>query len=65
MMSAIEKRTRNGRVRWYVRHRDPSGQQRNKTFGREVDAQRYLAGVESAKLSGSYVDPRRAAKTVG
>lgn len=64
-MSSIEKRTRGGRVRWYVRYRDPSGKQRTKVFDRKVDAERHLTTVESAKLSGSYVDPKRAALTTG
>jgi integrase len=63
-MSSIEKRIRNGRTRWYVRYRDPRGLQRTKVFDRKVDAERHLAGIETAKLSGSYVDPRRAAVTV-
>jgi len=31
-MASIEKRTRNGQVRWYMRYRDPAGAQRTKTF---------------------------------
>lgn len=64
-MSSIEKRVRGGRIRWYVRCRDPRGEQRTKVFDRKVDAERYLTNVESRKLSGSYVDPKRAAVTVG
>lgn len=64
-MASIERRTRNGAVRWYMRYRDPSGHQRTKTFDRRVDAERYLARVEGTKLDGSYVDPKRAAMTVG
>ena len=64
-MASIEKRNRNGRSRWYVRYRDPAGRQRVKVFDRKIDAERYLTTTESAKLSGSYVDPRRAAVTVG
>ncbi|MCU1655613.1 MAG: xerD [Pseudonocardiales bacterium] len=64
-MSSIEKRTTTGQARWYARYRDPSGKQRTKSFARKVDAERYLAGIETAKLSGSYIDPRRAAVTVG
>lgn len=64
-MSSIEKRTRTGRARWYVRYRDPRGEQRTKVFDRKVDAERYLTTVESAKLSGSYLDPKRSAVTVG
>ena len=64
-MSSIEKRSRNGRVRWYVRYRDPVGKQRNKAFDRKIDAERYLTTIESAKLSGTYIDPKRGALTVG
>ncbi len=64
-MATVEKRLRNGRNRWYVRYRDPSGRQRTKTFDRRVDAERYLTTVESSKLTGSYVDPARGRVTVG
>jgi integrase len=64
-MASVEKRTRNGRSRWYVRYRDPGGEQRTKTFDRRVDAERYLTGIESSKLSGSYIDPARSRVTVG
>lgn len=64
-MASIEKRVRNGRSRWYIRYRDPSGNQRTKTFDRRIDGERYLTTVESAKLAGSYTDPRRAAVTIG
>ena len=45
-MASIEKRTRTGRTRWYVRYRDPGGEQRTKTFDRRVDAERYLTTIE-------------------
>ena len=64
-MASVERRTRNDRTRWYVRYRDPSGEQRTKTFDRRIDAERYLTGIESSKLSGSYVDPARSRVTVG
>ncbi len=64
-MSSIEKRTRNGRMRYYARYRDPSGRQVVKVFDRKVDAEKYLLTVEVAKLSGGYVDPRRSALPVG
>ena len=35
-VASVEKRTRNGQVRWYARYRDPSGAQRTKTFDRKV-----------------------------
>ena len=64
-MASIEKRTRNGQVRWYMRYRDPAGVQRNKTFDRKVDAERFLTTVEAAKLTGSYIDPAASRLTVG
>lgn len=42
-----------------------SGLQRTKTFDRKLDAERFLTVVESAKLSGAYVDPARAKTTLG
>ncbi len=64
-MASIEKRIRNGQVRWYMRYRDPTGQQRTKTFDRKIDAERYLVSIETTKLTGSYIDPKRSAVTVG
>ena len=64
-MASVERRTRNGRARWYVRYRDLGGEQRTKTFDRRVDAERYLTTIESSKLTGSYVDPARSRVTVG
>ena len=59
-MASIEKRTRNGQLRWYARCRDPAGAQLVKVFDRRVDADRFLTTVEAAKLTGSYVDAKRA-----
>jgi integrase len=64
-VSSIEKRENGSRLRYVVRYRDPSGQQRNKTFNRKIDAERYLTSVESAKLTGQYLDPNRSKVTVG
>lgn len=65
-MASIEKRPRHdGRVSWRAHYRSPSGEQRNKTFNRKVDAERFLAGVESAKNTGTFVDPVLARITVG
>lgn len=64
-MASIEKRLKGGQVRWYARYRSPDGKQKTKTFDRKVNAERYLAGVESSKLAGSYVDPARSRVTVG
>jgi integrase len=64
-MASIEKRIRNGQTSWRAHYRTPAGAQRNKTFNRKVDAERFLAGVENAKVTGSYVDPALAKVTGG
>ncbi len=64
-MASIEKRVRNGRKTWRAHYRTPAGGQRSKSFGRKVDAERFLAGVENSKVIGSYVDPMLARVTVG
>ncbi len=51
------KKQGRGRPRWRARYRDPSGRERSKSFTRKVDAERFLVGVEDAKLRGAYVDP--------
>jgi Phage integrase, N-terminal SAM-like domain len=53
----VEKRTRGGRVSYRARYRAPDGTERNKTFRRKVDAEKFLATVESAKLRGAWTDP--------
>ena len=64
-MASIEKRTRDGRVSWRAHYRTPAGAQRNKTFTRKLDAERFLASVENAKTTGTYVDPALAKVSVG
>ena len=64
-MASIEKRRRAGRMVWRAHYRTPSGRQRNTTFARKVDAERFLAGVESSKNAGSFVDPALARISVG
>jgi integrase len=64
-MASIEKRVRVGQSTWRAHYRTPAGAQRNKTFARKIDAERFLARVESAKVVGSYVDPARSKVTVG
>jgi integrase len=65
-VASIEKRVRAGRrTAWRARYRTPSGDQRNKSFAREVDAERFLASVESAKTLGSFVDPAMSRLTMG
>jgi hypothetical protein len=64
-VTSVEKRSRNGATRWYARFRDPSGQQRSRVFDRKIDATRFLATTEAAKLTGAYIDTARAKVTVG
>ncbi len=64
-MTSIEKRLRDGRVAWRAHYRTSAGAQRNKTFRRKLDAERFLASVESAKNTGTFVDPALARLTVG
>lgn len=64
-MASIEKRVREGRTSWRAHYRTPAGEQRNKTFARKIDAERFLTGIENAKLVGTYVDPALARVTVG
>lgn len=63
-MASIEKRTRNGRVRWYARYRDADDKQRTKTFDRKVDAERFMTTVGADLLRGAYIAPENAKTTV-
>ncbi len=64
-MASIEKRTRNGSVTWRAHYRTPEGRQRNKSFTRKIDAERFLTAVEASKLTSSYIDPAASRVTVG
>jgi len=64
-VSSVEKRNRDGQTRWRAHYRTPDGKQRNKTFRRKVDADRFLATVESSKIIGSFADPALARLTMG
>jgi hypothetical protein len=54
-MAHVERRESG---RWRARYRAPDGRERSKTFDRKVDAQRFLAGVETEKSRGEWIDPR-------
>ena len=45
-------------------YRDPAGKQRNRSFPRKIDAERFLTTVEAAKLTGSYIGPDAGRLTV-
>ncbi len=65
-MASIEKRPRrDGRTSWRAHYRTPSGDQRNKTFDRKADAERFLASVENSRVAGTFVDPALSRLTVG
>jgi integrase len=49
----------NARISWVARWIDADGVERSQSFARRPDAERHLANVETAKATGSYVDPRR------
>jgi integrase len=58
-VSHVERRVQAGRVTYRARWRDPSGRERKRSFNRKTDAQRFLVGIEDAKLRGAYVDPAK------
>jgi integrase len=62
-MAHIDRRDRNGTIRYLARYIDPTGQERAKSFTRRADAQRYLTEIEAAKLNNSYLDPAAARLT--
>ena len=64
-MPSIERRQRAGKPVWRAHYRTPTGLQRNRTFNRKVDAERFLATIGAAKVAGTYVDPALARITVG
>lgn len=61
-MGNIQKRP-NGQ--WRARYRDPAGRERARHFGRRLDAERWLASVETAKHRGEWIDPALSRITVG
>lgn len=64
-MASVDRHTRNGAVTWQARYRDAAGRQRKRTFVKRADAERYLTGVRSRLLDGSYVDPGRGRMSLG
>lgn len=50
--------------RWRARYRTPDGAHRSRTFARRVDAEKYLASIETAKVRGEWYDPARAKVTI-
>lgn len=61
-MAHVERRERRGKngqvLRSYrVRWRGPDGKERNKSFKRKVDADRFAATVSADLVRGQYIDP--------
>jgi len=48
-------------LRWQVRYRNPEGLSRNKSFERQVDAERYMASISVDLHRGNYFDPKSGA----
>jgi hypothetical protein len=61
-MGNIQKRPSG---KWRVRYRDPTGREHARHFARKVDAERWLASIETAKARGEWIDPERSRVTVG
>lgn len=57
--------TRTPAGTWRANWRDPSGQQRSKTFSTRRAAREHIAAMESAKTQGSYVDPAAGKRRFG
>jgi integrase len=49
---------RRGKNRWRARYIGTDRKEHSRTFPRRVDAERFLATVESEKLRGEWIDPR-------
>lgn len=64
-MASIEKRSRGGRTVWRAHYRSPDGRQRNKTFARKVDAEKFLSNLDTSLNLGTYVDADRGKVTFG
>lgn len=62
MPGSVAKRP-NGR--WRARYRDPSKREHARDFRRKLDAERWLASVETAKTRGEWFDPALGRLTFG
>lgn len=45
-------------LRWQVRYRNPEGKSRNRSFERQVDADRFMASISMELHRGTYIDPK-------
>lgn len=56
--------TKDDGGRWRARYRDNDRKQHSKRFSRKVDAQRWLDQATTELATGTWTDPRRAAKDI-
>ncbi len=61
-MAHIQRLAKN---RWRARYVAPDGRERSRTFERKVDAELFVASVETDKVRGAWVDPRLSKTTFG
>ncbi len=61
-MAHVERRSSG---RWRARYRTPEGRERSRTFSRRIDAERFLATVESDKARDVWIDPWLGRRTFG
>lgn len=65
-MASVERRTtRDGKVTWVARWRDPANRTLTKSFPKRSEADSYLDGIRHSLRSGTYVDPSAGRITVG
>ncbi len=62
-MASVNRDRRRGN--WLARWRDPAGRDRSKSFGRKVDAERFLAQLAADMHRGMYIDPAAGKVTLG
>ena len=58
----IQKRAN---ARYRARYRDPSGQERSRTFDRAIDARKFLDEVKAQLVRGEWIDPEDRNTTLG
>ena len=64
MASVTKTTTSTGETRYRVRYRNPGGKDREKWFGRKVDADKFARNIETDKDRDEFIDPRSGRITV-
>lgn len=64
-MGTVKRRGSGKGAPWRARYRDADKVERQRTFTRKVDAERWLAEVTASMANGTYVSPATAQTTVG